>query len=209
MTRKVDYQRLYDRMAPFYAPAMRLLPVWRRYSEEALPWLPAAGAILEIGPGPGVLLTRIARLHPHIFGFDLSRGMLRRAQRRLRRAGLPARLAQGDATHLPFASNSLDGIVMTFTFSAIPEGAVALCEMHRALRPDGVLVLVDAGVPSDGNRIGRGLARAWELFGDHMRDEAALMRQTGFEVVERREFGAFNSIRLVVGRKRAPDGTIA
>ncbi len=201
MSRNFDYQRLYDRMAPFYAPAMRLLPVWRHYTEAALPWLPATGAILEIGLGPGVLLARIAKQHPLSFGLDLSRGMLRRAQHRLRRAGLPARLAQGDAIRLPFASSSLDGIVMTFTFSAIPDGAAALCEMHRTLRPDGVLVLVDSGVPSDGNRIGRGLARAWELFGDYMRDEAALMRQAGLQIVERREFGAFNSIRLVAGRK--------
>ncbi len=33
------YARLYDRMAPFYATGMRLLPVWQRYTEEALPYL--------------------------------------------------------------------------------------------------------------------------------------------------------------------------
>jgi hypothetical protein len=70
------------------------------------------------------------------------------------------------------------------------------------LRPTGVLALVDAGVPSDGNRPGRILARTWELFGDFMRDEAALMQQAGFEIIERREFGVFDGIRLVVGEKR-------
>jgi hypothetical protein len=34
-----------------------------------------------------------------------------------------------------------------------------------------------------------------------MRDEAAIMQQAGLEVVESREFGVFNSIRLIVGRK--------
>jgi hypothetical protein len=34
-----------------------------------------------------------------------------------------------------------------------------------------------------------------------MRDEAALMRAAGLEVIEKREFGAFHSIRITVGRK--------
>jgi len=35
-----------------------------------------------------------------------------------------------------------------------------------------------------------------------MRDEAALMHAVGFEIIERREFGAFNGLRLIVGRNR-------
>jgi ubiquinone/menaquinone biosynthesis C-methylase UbiE len=180
---------------------MRLLPVWRRYTEQVLPWLPPGGAVLEIGPGPGVLLAQLAAHHPLAVGLDLSPGMLQEARRRLRRAGQPVRLVQGEATHLPFAAHSFDGIVTTFTFSAIADGLAALREMARLLRPAGVLALVDAGVPSDGNHIGTGLARLWTVFGDFMRDEAALLRQAGLEVIERREFGAFNGIGLVVGRQ--------
>jgi ubiquinone/menaquinone biosynthesis C-methylase UbiE len=196
-----NYQRFYDLIAPMYAAAMRLIPVWRHYTEEALPWLPPSGAVLEIGPGPGLLLAQLAGRYPLAFGLDLSPGMIREAQRRLRRAKVPVRLVRGGATRLPFATGSFDGIVTTFTFSAIPDGPAAIGEMARVLRPAGVLALVDAGLPSDGNPVGTGLARLWELFGDFMRDEAALLRQAGLEVIERREFGACNSIRLVVGRK--------
>ena len=201
MSKEFDYERLYNWMAPFYAPAMRLLPIWRRYTEEALPWLPPTGAILEIGPGPGVLLKKIARRYPQTFGFDLAPGMLRLAQKRLHDAQLVARLTQGDALHLPFVQNSFEAIVMTFVFSAFPDGPGAMRELARILCPNGLLVLVDGGVPSDGNRIGRGLAHTWELFGDYMRDEAALMREAGLTIVRRKEFGAFNSVRLVVGKK--------
>jgi len=197
----MDYQRLYDRLAPFYAPAVRLLPMWLRYAQRALEWLPPTGVILEIGPGPGVLLAQIAARYPQAIGFDLSSGMLRRAQHRLRRVGLPARLVRGDSVRLPYAAHCFDGIVLTFVLSAIPDGRAAMHEMFRVLRPGGVLALVDAGIPSDGNRIGRGLARVWALFGDFMSDEAALMREVGLQIVERREFGAFNGIRLVVGQK--------
>jgi phosphatidylethanolamine/phosphatidyl-N-methylethanolamine N-methyltransferase len=191
------YRRLYDRMAPFYAPAMRVIPFWRSYTEAVLPYLPADGTILEIGTGPGVLLKKIAARYPFAVGLDLSPGMLRRARKRLRRA----RLVQANAIHIPFAAVSFDAIALTFAFSAIPDGQAAMDEMARVLRPGGVIALVDACDPGDGHRIAHGLAKCWEKFGDFMRDEAALMRAAGLEIVERREFGAFNSIRITVGRK--------
>jgi ubiquinone/menaquinone biosynthesis C-methylase UbiE len=197
----LDYQRLYDRFAPWYAGAMRLFPMWLRYAREVLRWLPTEGRVLEIGHGPGVLLAELAQRQRYVLGVDLSWGMIREARRRLRRCELEATLVQGDVLHLPLADASLDGIALTFAFSAVPDGLGALREMARVLRPGGVLALVDAGIPSDGNLPGRALARTWALFGDFMRDEAALMRQAGLEVITRREFGAFRSIRLVVGRK--------
>jgi ubiquinone/menaquinone biosynthesis C-methylase UbiE len=204
MSKPFNYQRFYDWLSPIYAAAQRLIPVWRRYTEQVLPWLPATGAVLEIGPGPGLLLEKLAGRHPLAVGLDLSPGMLREAGRRLRRAHRRTRLVRGDATHLPFAPSSFDAIATTFAFSAIPDGSAAMREMARVLRPSGVLALVDAGYPSDGNRMGSGLARLWELGGDFMREEAQLLEAAGLEIVERREFGVFNSIRLVVGRKSLP-----
>ena len=200
MSKATDYRRLYDRLAPFYAPAIRLLPMWRRYTEAVLPWLPEDGVLLEIGPGPGVLLTQIAARPGVAVGLDLSPGMLVRAQDRLRRAGHPARLVQGDIVQLPFAAHTFDGIALTFMFSAVPDGPAAMGELARVLRPGGVIALVDACEPADHNRMAMGLARLWERFGDFMRDESALMRAAGLDVVEQREFGAFHSVRITVGR---------
>jgi ubiquinone/menaquinone biosynthesis C-methylase UbiE len=200
MTTPTDYRRLYDRLAPFYAPAIRLLPMWRRYTEAVLPWLPTEAAVLEIGPGPGVLLQQITGRSRAAVGVDLSPGMLVRARERLRRAGYVARLVQGDIARLPFAAHTFDGIALTFMFSAVPDGAAAMGEMARVLRPGGVIALVDACEPADGNRVALWLARQWERFGDFMRDESALMRAAGFDIIERREFGAFHSIRVTVGR---------
>jgi ubiquinone/menaquinone biosynthesis C-methylase UbiE len=200
MSKPTDYRRLYDRLAPFYAPAMRLFPMWRRYTEAVLPWLPADGAILEVGPGPGVLLQTIAARSAGAVGLDLSPGMLVRARGRLRRAGVSARLVQGNIMQLPFAAHTFDGIVLTFMFSAVPDGPAAMGELARVLCPGGVIALVDACEPADHNRIAVWLARQWERFGDFMRDESALMRAAGLDVIEQREFGAFHSIRITVGR---------
>ena len=201
MNHKRNIARLYDLMAPFYGPAWRMIPPWREYSAAALPWLPAQGAVLEIGPGPGLLHEQLAQQYDLLVGLDISAGMLRRTRERLLACGLPARLVRGDAQALPFARASFDAIVLTFVFSAIPDGQRTMREFARVLRPDGILALVDACIPADRNLPARFLARTWTLFGDQMRDEAALMRAAGLDVIEKREFGAFHSIRLTVGRK--------
>ncbi len=196
-----NYQRFYDRVAFWYEKVVCGLPMWRRYVCESLTWLPDKGDVLEVGLGPGLLMRDLVRGRAFVVGLDLSRGMLGRAQKRLRRDGLVAHLVQADASHLPFRDNSFDGIVMTFVFSAIPDGMAAMRELARVLRPNGVLVLVDACVPDDGNLPARMLAWLWTLFGDFMRDEATLMRASALGIIARREFGAFHGIRLVVGRK--------
>ncbi len=196
-----NYQRLYDRMAPFYGVFWERVRPWRQYTEVVLPELPAGDAILEVGAGPGVLHTQLAERYPLAVDCDLSFGMLSKTKSRLLKNGQPMRLVQGNAQTLPFAPNSFAVVTMTFVFSAIPDGPTAMRAFHRVLRPGGLLILVDAGNPDDGNLPGRLLARTWELFGDFIRDEAALMQQAGFEIVRRREFGAFDGIHLVVGRK--------
>ena len=197
----MDLADRYNWLAPFSAQGQALLPVWRRNTETVLPWVSLDSVILEIGPGPGLLLEQLALGGKAAIGLDLSPGMLAVTQARLRAKTMPVNLINGDATHIPLADGCMDVIVTTFAFSAIPDGVAAMREIARVLRPGGILALVDAGVPSSGNPAGIALARLWEIFDDHMRDEAALMRQAGLEVVARREFGAFDSIRLVVGRK--------
>ena len=196
-----DYTRFYNSIAPVYAFGQALLPVWRGYVESVFPWMPAQGQLLEIGPGPGLLLSQLARREGMVVGLDLSPGMLHECQRRLRKDGLTAGLVNADSAHLPLAPESFDGVVLTFSFSAFPDGAGVMAEIVRVMRPKGVVTLVDACLPSSGNWAGVALARAWERFGDFMRDEADLMRGAGPDIVVSREFGAFDSIRLTVGRK--------
>ena len=198
---RFNYQRFYDCISPIYAVAMRLIPAWRRYARQALPWLPPGGRILEIGHGPGFLLEELSQQHVLGAGVDLSWGMIQRAQGRLRRAHLPIRLVQGDAAHLPFATESLDGVVMVFSLDAIPDGLAAVLEASRVLRSGGTLAVVEARTPADGQIIGTSLAKILALFGTLLRDEAELMQQAGLRVIEQREFGPFQSIRLVVGQK--------
>lgn len=202
--------RFYDQVAPIYAGAVQFLPVWRRYMQAVLPWISPGASVLELGPGPGVLLAQISQCQPLATGLDRSRGMLRQARRRLVRAGQPIRLVQGDGTCLPFPSQSFDCVALTFTLSAVADGERAVQEMARVLRradpsrghAGGILALVDAGYPADRNWAGSALARLWESGGDRMRCEAALVEAAGLCVIHQKEFGAFNSIHLMVARRK-------
>lgn len=197
----MDIVKFYNTIAPFYAQGQALLPMWRHYAQAVLPWVTLDSVILEIGPGPGALLEQLALRGEAVIGLDLASGMLAETQARLRAKRMPVNLINGDATHIPLADGCIDVIVTTFAFSAIPDGGAAMSEMARVLRPGGTLALVDAGIPASGNLAAVALAKVWSLVGDRMRDEAALMRQAGLTVVARRDFGAFDSIRLVVSQR--------
>ncbi len=91
--------------------------------------------VLEVGCGTGLILKDVAREARRAVGVDLSAGMLRRSHAR----GL--RVAQGDATSIPFASESFDVVCSFKVLPHVRDLAAALAEMARLLRPGGVLLL--------------------------------------------------------------------
>lgn len=93
--------------------------------------------MLDCGCGAG---HNLALLQPHgqAFGFDLSAGGLALAKRR----NYP--LAQADATHLPFASESFDLVTSFDVMQCVPDDEGAVREMARVLRPGGTALLTMA-----------------------------------------------------------------
>lgn len=204
--RQIRWQRrlndwLYDSLAPLYdAMDWLTLGAWWRLVRRALEHTPDDGDVLEIAFGPGKLHRELAGRVVRLYGLDLAWGMCRLTKGRLVRSGYPARITQGDALALPFASASVDTIVSTFAFSGLPDGAKAVEEMARVVRASGRVVMVDIGLPTDGNPFGTLLARLWEWIGDVLYDQPSLMRDAGLSVDTYREFGPGNHIRLIVGR---------
>ena len=137
---------MYTRLAPFYG-------VWGRLTESkaharAFEAAQLAGdeSVLEVAVGSGELFERIcgALTTGRAAGMDLSRGMVRRAQRRLLRHGSSGALCLADALQLPFATASFDVLFNCFMLDLLPEGKIqaALEEFHRVLKPEGRLVLL-------------------------------------------------------------------
>jgi demethylmenaquinone methyltransferase/2-methoxy-6-polyprenyl-1,4-benzoquinol methylase len=122
--------------------------------------------VLEIGCGTGHSLVSLAQaVGPtgKVYGLDLSQGMLDLARANLLKAGFPCapegrvELACGDGMQLPYPSDSLDAIFMSFTLELFdtPEIPKVLAECKRVLRPGGRLMVVAVSKEGEGGVIVR------------------------------------------------------
>ncbi|MEZ4670797.1 MAG: class I SAM-dependent methyltransferase [Anaerolineae bacterium] len=177
------------------------LGAWWRWIRRSLDFVPIEKSVLEIGFGPGKLHVELSRRSQLAIGLDLAVGMCRYTQQRLRRNGLVPRLTRGSVLTLPYPADTFDAVVSTFAFSGFPDGVHAMQEMARVAKPEGYVVLVDIGLPLDGNRFGVFWARLWERMGDFLYDQPDLMRQAGLKIITFEEFGPGRHLRLIVGQK--------
>jgi len=140
----------HDWLLPLYDPRQRLAGgegARRRLVDQAA--LVPGQRVLEIGCGTGDLLMRVKRLFPtcDVVGLDPDPKALARARKKAERAGLEIRLEEGFAGHLPFADASFDRVFSSFMLHHLthPEKVEALREVHRVLRRDGGVHILDFG----------------------------------------------------------------
>lgn len=90
-------------------------------------------------------------------GIDISQGMLSKAEQRLRKAGLSNyELSVGSASAIQEKANSFDVLLNNYMFDLLDEHewTEVLTEFHRALKPEGRLVLVNM---TFGEKLGSGI----------------------------------------------------
>jgi len=138
--------------------------------------------MIEIGCGTGNMLDLLSRSGWHVDGLDMSRHALRFAAKKT-----SARLFQADITDLPF-EHEYDAVGMFDVLEHIEDDAAALDNVHRALRPGGLLFLT---VPA-----GASLFSDYDRLLCHRRryDPGALLglvRAQGFEVLKATRFFFF------------------
>jgi ubiquinone/menaquinone biosynthesis C-methylase UbiE len=118
----------------------------------ALIGTPTTGRYLDVACGTGAGLLRLleAGVRGSILGVDASRDMLRVAQRRLLRVGRTGCLAAGLGEALPYPTDSVDYVLSVLAFHHLPYAlkCATFLEIHRVLRPGGMLAVSDFGSPA-------------------------------------------------------------
>src|SRR5512145_4648 len=104
--------------------------------------------VLDLACGPGSNLPRLERrigAGGGVVAFDYSDEMLDRAREAaLRHGWTNVTTVQGDAARLPLDDESVDAALCTLGLSVMPDPQAAIREVHRCLKPDGRLAIVDA-----------------------------------------------------------------
>jgi ubiquinone/menaquinone biosynthesis C-methylase UbiE len=101
-------------------------------------------AVLDLGTGTGRMLELFGPTIERGLGLDLSLDMLALARARLDRAGLKhCSVRQGDIYDLALPKNSFDVVIIHQVLHFLDDGARAIQEAARVLRPAGRLLVVD------------------------------------------------------------------
>jgi ubiquinone/menaquinone biosynthesis C-methylase UbiE/DNA-binding transcriptional ArsR family regulator len=101
-------------------------------------------ALLDLGTGTGRMLELFGPALERGLGIDLSLDMLALARARLDRAGLRnCSVRQGDIFQLALPPDSFDVVIIHQVLHYLDDGARAIREAARVLRPHGRLLVVD------------------------------------------------------------------
>lgn len=149
-------KEMFDSIAPAYdfmnrAMTFGIDKCWRAKAVKMIKAY-APKSILDVATGTGDLAIKLARdLCPqHITGIDLSEGMISIGRKKVADAKLNDSIdfVVGDCLNLPFQDNTFDCITVAYGVRNFEHLYKGYCEMHRVLKPNGVLCVIELSTPT-------------------------------------------------------------
>ena len=164
---------MFDQIAPRYDHVNRIMTFrldvrWRKVALRALGLAPGS-VVLDLASGTGDMCIDLARADLVPISIDLSYGMLHAG-----RSSAPR--VQADILRLPVPDGSVDGVTCGFALRNLVDLDTFFRELHRVVRPNGRISLLDVGVPHNPLvRFGNGIyfGRIVPLIGGLLSDRAA------------------------------------
>ena len=103
-------------------------------------FMPVGGEVLDYGCGPGRISLLLARVGLRVHGMDPAAGMIEQANAQ-DLTGLDVRFSLIPETGTALPTGGFDAVVCSSVIEYVPVAAELLTAFHRALRPQGVLIL--------------------------------------------------------------------
>jgi ubiquinone/menaquinone biosynthesis C-methylase UbiE len=108
--------------------------------------------VLDCGSGTGstgILAANRVGPQGKVTLFDLSEAMLAVARHKIIHAGLLGRVKfqMGDMVHLPFADNSFDVVLSTYSLCPLYDPAKGALELYRVTQPGGKIAIAHSTLP--------------------------------------------------------------
>lgn len=104
--------------------------------------------VLDVACGSGIVTLAFAKKVKHITGIDITKEMLREAEKSQIITGLKnIDWELGEADALPFADNTFTIVISRFSFHHFIEPKKVLIEMLRVCKPGGTVMVADVAIP--------------------------------------------------------------
>ena len=152
--------QMFDRIAPAYDILNHLFSFgrdfsWRRRLADAVVKNEKL-RVLDLATGTGDILICLLRRNPNIteaVGLDISDNMLALCRRKITRHKLTdnVSLVRADASACGLPGESFDVVTMGFGIRNTPDAFKTLTEIHRLLKQDGTVLILEFSMPA--NRI--------------------------------------------------------
>jgi ubiquinone/menaquinone biosynthesis C-methylase UbiE len=109
----------------------------------------AAGRVLDVGIGSGLNLPFYGASVTHVWGIDPSPELLEMARRKVSGLRYSVDLVCESAEKIPLDDRIVDTVVLTWALCTIPNPSLALAEMRRVLKPEGMVIFAEHGLSPD------------------------------------------------------------
>ncbi|MBI3559989.1 methyltransferase domain-containing protein [Candidatus Gottesmanbacteria bacterium] len=136
-------EKFFSRWARLYDYEKYILTPLRNKAASMLD-LPKGSSVIDVATGTGALAYSLAKKDYDVTGIDLSNAMLAQAKKKISQT-LNLRFIHGDATQLPFPSNTFDAASISAALHDMPYEMrlLVLKEMKRVVKQDGKLLITD------------------------------------------------------------------
>jgi demethylmenaquinone methyltransferase/2-methoxy-6-polyprenyl-1,4-benzoquinol methylase len=151
-------EQMFSGIAPWYDFLNRLLSlrrdvVWRQELVKGIGLAPQA-TVLDLAAGTLDVSLEIIRQKPgsQVAAADFSLAMLCKGKEKLKSAGVESSIlpVAADAYALPFTEARFDAVTIAFGIRNLPDRITALRDMHRVLRPGGMVAILEFIPPDSG-----------------------------------------------------------